>query len=86
LPVGQLDGGRCLYALIAWRQGPEAGKTVLRRASQLTVAVVLGGAIGVLKVYGNFTLLIVALWLLAGGKTGKTDRKMGVKAKWKGRM
>ncbi|MEG1746910.1 MAG: site-2 protease family protein [Oscillospiraceae bacterium] len=66
LPVKQLDGGRCLYALMAWWRGPEAGERALFFAGCLTVSALLGAGVGVLKLYGNFTLLLMSLWLLLG--------------------
>ncbi|MEG1578276.1 MAG: site-2 protease family protein [Oscillospiraceae bacterium] len=66
LPVKQLDGGRCLYALTAWWRGPEEGERALFFTGCLTISALLGAGVGVLKLYGNFTLLLMSLWLLLG--------------------
>lgn len=78
LPVKQLDGGRCLYALTAWWRGPEAGERALFFAGCLTISALLGAAVGVLKLYGNFTLLLMSLWLICGMLGEKQREKVRI--------
>ena len=73
LPVGRLDGGRALHCLLSMSIGPaaEEAEAVLDR---VFIAFLL--ALGVLLIGwgGSFTLLLVALWLLAKEKEGKKGR------------
>ena len=73
LPVGRLDGGRALHCLLSMSIGPaaEEAEAVLDR---VLIAFLL--ALGVLLIGwgGSFTLLLVALWLLAKEKEGKKGR------------
>lgn len=78
LPVKQLDGGRCLYALMSCWRGPEAGERALFTAGCLTISALLGAAVGVLKLYGNFTLTLMSLWLICGMLAEKQGGKVRI--------
>ena len=69
LPVGRLDGGRALHCLLSMSIGPaaEGGGGPGPGPHRLLLA------LGVLLIGwgGSFTLLLVALWLLAKEKRGK---------------
>lgn len=77
LPVGGLDGGRILSSLLALALGPQWG-TLAQSWIDLIfgAALLLFGGLAILA-YGNFTLLLVALWLNFGGrKKGKRGNRL----------
>lgn len=62
LPVGRLDGGRALYCTIALLAGPDlAERTVGGLGCLCTLGLLTAGLAA--GIGGNFTLLLVALWL-----------------------
>ena len=65
LPAGRLDGGRALYCTLALLAGPDLARRVCGWLELLCVIGALGGGILLAASYGNVTLLLVALWLLA---------------------
>ena len=66
LPVLPLDGGVILYDLIAARFGPERSELALAISAGMVIGVLLGLGAAALACYANATLLLTALWLLAG--------------------
>ncbi len=71
LPVLPLDGGRALLALLELLWQPAPARRVLEIFSLLFEALLLGlGATAFLRTGTNFTLLLVAFWLLAGTLRG----------------
>lgn len=71
LPLMPLDGGRCLYLLLAGWTGEERAEGAVRAVSSVLVGLLLGGGLILTKVFGNFTLLITAVWLAAGLLRGR---------------
>ena len=66
LPILPLDGGRVVYGLIADRLDPDWAERLMTALSGCLVGALLGvGAVAAAH-YANVTLLITALWLLAG--------------------
>lgn len=64
VPVGRLDGGRALYCTLALLAGPDlAERTVGGLGWLCTLGLLTAGLAAGL--WGNFTLLLVALWLAA---------------------
>ena len=66
LPLLPLDGGRCLYLFLAPLAGEQRAERALELASSALVGLLLGGGLILVRVFGNFTLLVTALWLTAG--------------------
>lgn len=66
LPILPLDGGVILYDLISARFGPERGELVLAISAGVLIGALLGLGAAALACYANGTLLLTALWLLAG--------------------
>lgn len=66
LPVLPLDGGRVAYGLLAERLDPDWADRLLTASAGCLVGILVGvGAVTAVK-YANVTLLLTALWLLAG--------------------
>lgn len=66
LPILPLDGGRVVYGLLADRLDPDWADRLLTAAAGCLVGALAGvGAIAAIY-YANVTLLLTALWLLAG--------------------
>ena len=67
LPIPPLDGGRALYALLAGLgRDPEEVRRILTLFSAGAVGLLFGLSLVLLRRYGNPTLTITSLWLLAG--------------------
>lgn len=67
LPVAPLDGGRVLQCALSARQGPDrAERTCARLAVLLGLMLIPLGVYLTVQGGGNFTLLLSAVWLLAG--------------------
>lgn len=83
LPVGQLDGGRALRCLLAMALGPGAAD----RAGGFLSAILTRGmlAFGSLLLLWteNFTLLLVAVWLLFQEKEGEKVGNRACQGLWK---
>lgn len=78
LPLAPLDGGRCVYLLLAPLAGEQRAEGVLRAASAVLAGLLVGGGLILLRVFGNVTLLITAAWLTAGivrGNFGRNGKK-----------
>ena len=66
LPIQPLDGGRVLYGLLADRLDPDWADRLMTAAAGCLVGALVGiGAIVTVQ-YANATLLLTAIWLLAG--------------------
>lgn len=63
LPVGRLDGGRALYCTLAMLTGPNLAERVGKYLDCLFTFTILIAGIWT-GILGNFTLFLVALWLL----------------------
>ena len=66
LPVGRLDGGRALYCVLALLGGPKLAGGVGGWLDVLCTAAAGAAGLMLAGTRGNFTLLLVALWLLGG--------------------
>ena len=64
MPVGPLDGGRFLYAIVAGFWGSVSAERVISLISALLMGVLLGAGFALLREYGNPTLAITSGWLL----------------------
>lgn len=66
LPILPLDGGRVVYGLLAVRLDTDWAERLMAALSGCLVGLLAGvGAMAAVH-YGNATLLLTALWLLAG--------------------
>lgn len=66
LPIPPLDGGRVVYGLLAVRLDTDWAERLMTALSGCLVGLLAGvGAMAAVH-YGNATLLLTALWLLAG--------------------
>ena len=80
LPVSVMDGGRALACTLALLAGPETagrvGETLDRAftAAMLACGLLLAGA------WGNITMLLAALWLLAGMLQRRFPKRKGQKS------
>ena len=66
LPILPLDGGRVLYGLLADNLDPDWADRFLTAASGCLVGLLAGVGVVAAVHYANVTLLLTALWLLAG--------------------
>lgn len=66
LPIQPLDGGRVVYGLLAERLDPDWADRLLTAASGCLVGALAGVGVIAAAHYANVTLLLTALWLLAG--------------------
>lgn len=66
LPLAPLDGGRCVYLLIAPLVGEQRAEGAVQVTSSVLAGLLVGGGLILLRVFGNVTLLITAAWLTAG--------------------
>ena len=66
LPILPLDGGRVVYGLLAGRLDPDWAERLMTALSGCLVGLLVGiGAIAAIH-FANITLLVTAVWLLAG--------------------
>ena len=66
LPILPLDGGRVVYGLLAWRLDLDWAVRLTTALSGCLVGVLVGVGTVAAAHYANVTLLLTALWLLAG--------------------
>lgn len=66
LPILPLDGGRVAYGLLADRLDPDWADRLLTASAGCLVGVLVGAGIVTAVHYANVSLLLTALWLLAG--------------------
>ena len=66
LPVLPLDGGRVVYGLLAGRLDPDWAERLMTAMSGCLVGALVGVGTVCAIHYANATLLLTALWLLAG--------------------
>ncbi|MDE6260798.1 MAG: M50 family metallopeptidase [Oscillospiraceae bacterium] len=66
LPVLPLDGGRVVYGLLAGRLDPDWAERLMTALSGCLVGALVGVGTVCAIHYANATLLLTALWLLAG--------------------
>ena len=64
LPAGPLDGGRTVRAILSWFTGPNRGDHLSRVLSKVVAAGLAWAGLWMFSQGGNFTLLLLALWLL----------------------
>ena len=83
MPVSRLDGGRALYCTLSLLLGPEWARLILAGMTMVATALLLVLGLLIMGVGGNWTLLFVALWLVAvffsGKKKGNRACHMGRK-------
>lgn len=65
LPVSVMDGGRAMACTLSLLMGPEPACAVGKRMDLFFTAVMLACGLLLAKGRGNFTMLMVALWLAA---------------------
>ena len=66
IPVGRLDGGRVLNCLLALLIGPAYAQRVGEKLDWIFVSLALGAGVWLAASGKNFTLLLIALWLVSG--------------------
>lgn len=72
LPAGPLDGGRAVLAGLSRLTGPDRGEMVCGVLTKVTAGMLAAAGLWAFGAGGNFTLLLVALWLLGmGWRNGK---------------
>lgn len=64
LPARPLDGGRALYFILAWAFSPAAADRVLGVLSRGCALVLLALGVPAACLAGNFTPLLIGVWLL----------------------
>lgn len=65
LPIGRLDGGRALYCTLALLAGPGLAAGARSWLDLLCTAAALAAGLALAAVWGNVTLLLAGLWMLA---------------------
>lgn len=66
MPILPLDGGRVLYGLLADKLDPDWADRLLTAAAGCLVGLLTGAGVIAAVHYANVTLLLTAVWLLAG--------------------
>ena len=66
LPIPPLDGGRVLYGLLALHLDTDWAERLMTALSGCLLGVLAGVGAMAAAHYGNATLLLTALWMLAG--------------------
>lgn len=66
LPILPLDGGRLVYGQLAERLDPDWAERLMTAAAGCIVGALVGVGVITAVHYANVTLLLTALWLLAG--------------------
>jgi stage IV sporulation protein FB len=69
LPIRPLDGGRALFCALAGRW-PTLAERVLEGSSLALAGGLLGVGLAAWRSWGNLSLLVTAVWLLAGALRG----------------
>ena len=77
LPVGRLDGGRALYCTLALLAGPGLAAGARGWLDLLCTAAALAAGLALAAVWGNVTLLLAGLWMLAVLLWDKFGRRRG---------
>lgn len=66
IPVGRLDGGRALHCLLALLAGPGCAQRAGEKLDLIFASLALGAGVWLAGSGKNFTLFLVAMWLLGG--------------------
>ena len=77
LPIGRLDGGRALYCTLALLAGPGLAAGARGWLDLLCTAAALAAGLALAAVWGNVTLLLAGLWMLAVLLWDKFGRRRG---------
>ena len=77
LPIGRLDGGRALYCTLALLAGPGLAAGARSWLDLLCTAAALAAGLALAAVWGNVTLLLAGLWMLAVLLWDKFGRRRG---------
>lgn len=79
LPAGKLDGGRILNCIVSLLFGPEWATRAGRGFDRLLRCVLLVLSCWLVRENGNFTLLIVSVWLLLHRGEDEPPRRIRIK-------